>query len=290
MNILYNYSHAIFTAKRFIACVLVLLLLLNCAPRLTHYREYGLKLPLTISHRVGDVVDAAERLEFDLLRGIDDFVYAEYYAIFDGGYEVAITTDDAVYRAVNRDKNAIEILRDYINSNEEVRANRKQFEEKLEKLAHFDSLTSAYNRGYGLSLLEQQLKLAHRNREKVLLVYLDIDGFKDINDTYGHKEGDAVLIQVVKLFKATLREIDIICRIGGDEFLLIFPNSSLQDLPTIKQRLNKNLIRLNQSLKKPYQLGFSMGISSYDPERPQSIDELITTADLNMYQEKKKKT
>ncbi|KPK67938.1 hypothetical protein AMJ87_12665 [candidate division WOR_3 bacterium SM23_60] len=91
MNILYNYSHAIFTAKRFIACVLVLLLLLNCAPRLTHYREYGLKLPLTISHRVGDVVDAAERLEFDLLRGIDDFVYAEYYAIFTLGQSITST-------------------------------------------------------------------------------------------------------------------------------------------------------------------------------------------------------
>jgi len=181
-------------------------------------------------------------------------------------------------------------LMEFISQHVATSIQRKQFEEKLEKLAHFDSLTSAYNRGYGLSLLEQQLKLAHRNREKVLLVYLDIDGFKDINDTYGHKEGDAVLIQVVKLFKATLREIDIICRIGGDEFLLIFPDSSPKDLPTIMQRLDEHLYRLNKSLKKPYQLGFSMGISSYDPDHPHSIDELITTADLNMYQEKKRKT
>ena len=136
MNILYNYSHAIFTAKRFIACVLVLLLLLNCAPRLTHYREYGLKLPLTISHRVGDVVDAAERLEFDLLRGIDDFVYAEYYAIFDGGYEVAITTDDAVYRAVNRDKNAVRILCDYIERYEEILDDRASFEKQYGIVAY----------------------------------------------------------------------------------------------------------------------------------------------------------
>lgn len=166
---------------------------------------------------------------------------------------------------------------------------RKETEEKLEKLARIDSLTGCNNRGYGLELLDRQLKLSHRSKSPLLLAFLDIDGFKAINDTFGHEEGDEVLKEVVKLFKSTLREIDIICRMGGDEFLLIFPDSSLKEAPLIKERLNKDLTKLNQTLKKPYIIELSIGLSCYDPDNPQSADELIRIADENMYEEKKKK-
>jgi len=166
---------------------------------------------------------------------------------------------------------------------------RKHMEEELKKLAHFDSLTGSHNRGYGLDFLDRQIKLARRRKSPVLLAYTDIDDFKDINDTFGHEEGDKVLKEVVKLLKSTLREIDIICRMGGDEFLLIFPDSSLKNLPIIKERLNKNLTELNQTLKKPYKIELSMGLSCYDPDNPQSIDELIRIADKKMYEEKRNK-
>jgi diguanylate cyclase (GGDEF)-like protein len=166
---------------------------------------------------------------------------------------------------------------------------RKQMEEEMEKLAHFDSLTGSCNRGYGLSLLERELKFARRRKTPSLLAYVDIDNFKDINDAFGHAEGDQILKEVVILLKSTLREIDIICRMGGDEFLLIFPDSSLKDLSRIKERFNKNLIKLNQTINKPYKIGFSMGISCYDPDNPQHMDELIRIADNRMYEEKKKK-
>ena len=166
---------------------------------------------------------------------------------------------------------------------------RKQMEEEMEKLAHFDSLTGSCNRGYGLSLLERELKFARRRKTPSLLAYVDIDNFKDINDAFGHAEGDQILKEVVILLKSTLREIDIICRMGGDEFLLIFPDSSLKDLSRIKERFNKNLIKLNQIINKPYKIGFSMGISCYDPDNPQHMDELIRIADNRMYEEKKKK-
>ncbi|GAI85905.1 unnamed protein product, partial [marine sediment metagenome] len=117
---------------------------------------------------------------------------------------------------------------------------------------------------------------------------IDIDDFKNINDTFGHGEGDQALKKVFKLLKSALREIDIICRMGGDEFLLIFPDSSQKNLPIINERFNKNLIKLNQTIKKPYKIGFSMGISCYDPDNPQSMDELIQIADNMMYEEKKK--
>jgi len=116
---------------------------------------------------------------------------------------------------------------------------------EIKKLAHYDTLTGCCNGGHGLFLLEQQIKTANRKKTSILLFYLDVDNFKYINDTFSHKEGDKVLKEVAKLFKYTLREVDSICRVGGDEFLLIFPESSLNDVPRIRERLNKNLEKLN---------------------------------------------
>ncbi len=166
---------------------------------------------------------------------------------------------------------------------------RKKMEEELQKLAHYDALTGCCNRGYGMGLLEQQIKTSNRKKTPILLLYLDVDDFKYINDTFGHKEGDEVLKEAVQFFKSTLREVDIICRIGGDEFLLIFPDSSLNDVLLIKERINKRLKELNENLNKPYKIDFSIGISYYDPANPLSIDELIRIADENMYEEKKSK-
>ena len=177
--------------------------------------------------------------------------------------------------------NAVGIIRDI--------SVQKEAEKKLKKLARIDSLTGCFNRGYGLELLDRQIKLSHRSKSPLLLAFLDIDGFKAINDNFGHNEGDRVLKEVVKLFKSTLREIDIICRMGGDEFLLIFPDNSLKDAPLIRERLNKNLTKLNHSLNKPYKIELSIGLSEYNPDNPQPMDELIRIADERMYKEKKKK-
>lgn len=166
---------------------------------------------------------------------------------------------------------------------------RKQLEKKLKKLANFDSLTGSCSRRYGLDLLDRQIKLAQRRKTPVLLAYTDVDNFKGINDTFGHDEGDKALKEVAELFKSTLREVDIICRMGGDEFLIIFPDNSLKEAPLIKERLNRGLIKLDQTLKKPYKIELSIGLSCYDPDNPQSMDELIRIADKKMYDEKKNK-
>lgn len=166
---------------------------------------------------------------------------------------------------------------------------RKRMEEELKKLAHYDTLTGAYNRGYGLELLQRQLKLSKRDKSPLLLAYSDLDNLKDINDEFGHDEGDRAMVQVAKLFKSILREVDIIIRMGGDEFLLIFLDSSSNEIPIIRKRLSKELVRLNQISRKPYKIEFSTGFSNYDPANPQSMDELIRIADQNMYKEKKRK-
>lgn len=166
---------------------------------------------------------------------------------------------------------------------------RKRMEEELKKLAHYDTLTGAYNRGYGLELLQRQLKLSKRDKSPLLLAYSDLDNLKDINDEFGHDEGDRAMVQVAKLFKSILREVDIITRMGGDEFLLIFLDSSLNEIPIIRKRLSKELTRLNQISKKLYKIEFSTGFSNYDPANPQLMNELIRIADENMYKEKRNK-
>ena len=166
---------------------------------------------------------------------------------------------------------------------------RKKFEEQLEKLSRIDSLTGCYNRRYGLELLEQQIKLAQRLKSPILIAFLDIDNFKAINDNFGHQEGDKILIEVGNLLKFTLREVDIICRIGGDEFLLAFPDTSIQEASLIRSRLEERLIPLNLNISKDYQIQFSMGFVEYLPEAAMPLDKLITIADQRMYEDKKEK-
>jgi len=180
-------------------------------------------------------------------------------------------------------------LLEFVSSQVATAIERKKVEEELKRLAHYDILTGTYNRGYGLELLQRQLKLAKRNKSPLLLAYTDLDNLKDINDGFSHEEGDRAMLQVAKLFKSILREVDIITRMGGDEFLVIFLDSSLNEIPIIKKRLSKELACLNQVSKKPYKIGFSTGFSNYDPANPQSMDELIRIADENMYKEKKSK-
>ena len=180
-------------------------------------------------------------------------------------------------------------LMEFVSNQVATAIERKRMEEGLKKLAHYDTLTEAYNRGYGLELLQRQLKLSKRDKSPLLLAYSDLDNLKDINDEFGHEEGDKAIVQVAKLFKSILREVDIITRMGGDEFLVVFLDSSLNEIPIIKKRLSKELTRLNQISRKPYKIGFSTGFSNYDPTNPQSMDELIRIADQNMYKEKKRK-
>jgi diguanylate cyclase (GGDEF)-like protein/PAS domain S-box-containing protein len=166
---------------------------------------------------------------------------------------------------------------------------RKKMEEQLHKMARIDSLTGCFNRGYGLELLERQISLAKRNNSPLLIAFLDINHLKQINDRFGHQEGDKAIKMVGNLFKSTLREVDIICRMGGDEFLIAFPDNSMQQAPHIRERLEEELLSLNKMIIKRYQIKFSIGFSDYSYLEPKSMDELITIADQRMYEEKKKK-
>lgn len=119
------------------------------------------------------------------------------------------------------------------------------------------------------------------------MLYADLDGLKEINDTWGHQEGDLALVDIANIFRAAFRESDVVARIGGDEFVVIPVGRTGDDTRIIDARLQESLDAHNAKREKGYTLSMSWGISYYDPGNPCSIDELLSHADTLMYKRKK---
>jgi diguanylate cyclase (GGDEF)-like protein/PAS domain S-box-containing protein len=165
---------------------------------------------------------------------------------------------------------------------------RKRFEENLRKLATTDALTGVLNRGFGLLIFSKQIKVAKRNNTKLSICYVDVNGLKTINDTYGHAEGDETLRLVSTFLQEASREVDIICRLGGDEFLLVLPQCPIENARLVYQRIDDKVFQFNEQHLKPYRLSLSHGFAEYDPVAEKSVDQLIATADQQMYEDKQK--
>jgi len=165
---------------------------------------------------------------------------------------------------------------------------RKETEEKIRLMAIIDTLTGLYNRGGFITLAEQQMKTAARDHKKLLLFFIDLDGLKFINDSWGHEEGDQAIKKTSALLSATFRSSDIICRLGGDEFAaLVFDSPELPEV--ILTRLQGRIDDENASSNRPYQISMSTGVSIYDPVSPCTIHELMSRADQQMYIQKKER-
>jgi len=162
--------------------------------------------------------------------------------------------------------------------------NAKLFAE-VKKLAVEDELTKIYNRRYFFELAEREFKLHKRYKELKLLsvVMLDIDDFKNINDTYGHYAGDKVLKIVAKKCKESLRETDLIGRYGGEEFAILLPHTEKQEAAIVVERLRKSIA----DCRIPYgdriiSITVSIGLAVMD-ERMQTLDQLMIKADEALY-------
>jgi two-component system cell cycle response regulator len=162
-------------------------------------------------------------------------------------------------------------------------------EETLLALSLTDELTGLYNRRRFFVLTEQYLKVAIRTRKRSLLLYIDMDDLKWINDHCGHNEGDQALIHLSKILKKTFRESDIIARIGGDEFVVLL-ESNIENDEMLISRLYENIKDCNAKGSKSYKLSISVGAAPFDPENPISIDELLSKADALMYAQKRKRS
>lgn len=162
----------------------------------------------------------------------------------------------------------------------------KKLEDELEQKAYFDNLTGLYNRHYFFEKIKSIIKLTKRTQNLLTLFFIDLDDFKAVNDKYGHEAGNEVLRVVSKRLKSIVRESDIICRFGGDEFIILAVAKEKDDLKKIAKKI---LVAINESIPYlEYQLhvGCSIGISS-NAEHTTSIDTLIKKSDNAMYKAKK---
>ena len=152
-----------------------------------------------------------------------------------------------------------------------------------------DPLTGLYNRR-GLDLLAgQQLKAASRTPQNLNLVFVDMDNLKRINDTLGHHVGDQALTELAGALRKACRASDIVARLGGDEFAVLLYCEGDYCGRKICDRLQEELDASNREGAHPYRLEFSVGIVTYNPSSPCTLDDLLAEADRLMYEDKKRK-
>lgn len=189
------------------------------------------------------------------------------------------------YLSVSAIRNASGALTNYVGIFRDI-SERKTVEDRLDHLAHYDSLTGAPNRSLLLDRLEQAIQRGVRRGVKVGLLYIDLDHFKLVNDTYGHSAGDDLLIAAAQRMRTCVRNVDTVARLGGDEFVVLVPDIAAQDAVHVVAA------KLLEALTPPYEIEGrhavctpSIGISIY-PDDADNWKELMKHADAAMYQAK----
>lgn len=182
---------------------------------------------------------------------------------------------------------ALEVVNEDLELKVEERTSELQdANERLTLLANYDSLTGLSNRSLFLEHLDLAIKRASRHKLQTGLLFIDLDGFKSINDTFGHDYGDELLRQVAARLLASAREEDVVSRLGGDEFTLILGEVESADAAAeVADRINNSLSKPFSVLGAECHIGSSIGIALY-PEHAGDLDELIKHADTAMYRVK----
>jgi diguanylate cyclase (GGDEF)-like protein/PAS domain S-box-containing protein len=166
---------------------------------------------------------------------------------------------------------------------------RKLFEVELKHRAHIDYLTGVNNRGYFMEQAELELSRAVRYGSPLSLYMLDVDLFKKVNDSHGHKVGDLVLIKLAEVCGQTLREVDIIGRLGGEEFAILLPETNLEKANEVAERLREAIAKAKVPLEGGLPLHFtvSIGVTSL-VSKDDNLDVLLNRADKALYEAKEK--
>jgi diguanylate cyclase (GGDEF)-like protein len=162
---------------------------------------------------------------------------------------------------------------------------RKQHQEQIERMAFFDGLTGLYNRRLLQERAQQSLDLARRHDWSVAFLYLDLDRFKNVNDTLGHDAGDELLADIAGLLREWLRASDTVARLGGDEFAFVLNAVDAPQAADAAERILGLLDRPFELRGQRVHVGASIGIALF-PNPGQTIDELLKHADIAMYRAK----
>lgn len=249
----------------------------------TMKRDIYKHFDVTIKYMIATFLIIGSSTVFFILLIIKKLVLTRLQKITDGIIEIRRSGNSSL-RLDIKGKDEISMLAEEINKMLQA---QKETEKILHTYSLTDDLTGLYNRRGFITLAEQQFKIADRSHGKMLLIYIDVDNLKDINDSFGHLEGDRALIDIAGVIKDTFRESDIVARIGGDEFVILTTEADNLNFEKIISRLLENIKRFNQNQPRKYILSVSIGYARYDPDNPNSIDDLIAEADRRMYENKK---
>jgi diguanylate cyclase (GGDEF)-like protein len=166
---------------------------------------------------------------------------------------------------------------------------RSRLKEQLPRLAFLDDLTGLCNRRGFFLLAEHQLRMARRSKRNLLMLFVDLDGLKQINDTLGHREGDLALRRTAEVLCTTFRASDVVGRLGGDEFVVLTWEDSGQSAQAAVKRLLRRVEKANASGSCRHTLSLSVGVARFDPARMSSLEELMAKADGALYGQKRSK-
>ncbi|MGB5438858.1 MAG: sensor domain-containing diguanylate cyclase [Gammaproteobacteria bacterium] len=155
------------------------------------------------------------------------------------------------------------------------------------QLATLDELTRISNRMGFVTLAQNSVDLCVRSGIPASLVFFDLNGFKPINDTFGHAEGDRALVAFADHMKHTFRDSDVFARLGGDEFVVLLTNTSHELAIETISRFRQSIERYNKETNRGYDISFSEGIVTVDAEHNHSMEELLSNADSLMYEKKR---
>jgi diguanylate cyclase (GGDEF)-like protein/PAS domain S-box-containing protein len=166
---------------------------------------------------------------------------------------------------------------------------RKRAEAAIQTLSLADELTGLYNRRGFVAFCEQHVNSVHRTNKGLAIVYADLDGLKQINDSFGHKEGDRALTKTAELLKETFRSSDVLGRWGGDEFTVLAALDPEGSVESLVSRLEKKFESYNALNHVPYKLSLSIGVAELKSDGTQSMEDIMARADAAMYENKRRK-
>lgn len=151
------------------------------------------------------------------------------------------------------------------------------------QMATIDELTGITNRRGFILLADRYLRHAFRTKRSLSLLFIDLNNFKSINDRYGHDVGDDALCQAASIINMVFRNADICARLGGDEYVVLLPETKSENFKNIKDRLTQTFNEFNKNSGKAYTLSCSIGIVGYDATTPPDLNLLLRLADEAMY-------
>jgi diguanylate cyclase (GGDEF)-like protein/PAS domain S-box-containing protein len=235
-----------------------------------------------LGNRQWDIPKLRELLEDILPKTASFDGYEVEHDFPDIGKRIMLLNARKIYRKTNHTQLILLAIEDITE--------RKVLEEKLKILASRDELTGCFNFRSIMEILETEIARSIRYQKKFSIIMIDLDNFKSINDEYGHLAGNDALAIFANVVKNSVRSIDIVGRYGGDEFIIVLPESDAQQACVVMQRIKNNLGQKkitspHLEKDKGFYLKFSAGIAAL-PQHAKALKELIVVADYALHQAK----